>query len=139
MFANSLKSGYLLPVLAVAYALFTALVMIDAGEPARPRWWLGFSSFLVWGLMPLVGFLWLARRWRDWRHWLVVAAFVAVFAFSVWGIYSAFYVEEDAQSGIVFAILPVYQWLAALAAGVVAAIVGKLRGDPGPEETAAGT
>jgi len=41
MFENRLKSGYLLPVLAVAYALFTALVMIDAGEPARPRWWLG--------------------------------------------------------------------------------------------------
>jgi len=116
---------------ALAVLLLGALVtlgfMLHAGSPDRPLWWIGFLPFGAWGVLPfgLLAFSILARRgWMGgWLRGsarggpaasLLLVAAILLTGVSTFLLYQAFIAEPDAQSGIVFVFLPIWQIVAML-------------------------
>lgn len=88
--------------------------MIFSGEPSAPLWWLGFVLFAIWGLVPFV----VAKRVVD-RHaaheralWVLLSAAIVLGAGTFAILRDAFVVHPDAQSGILFVLLPAWQLIA---------------------------
>ena len=85
--------------------------MLYAGEPENPGWWLGFAGFAAWMLLPYAIASYMTHRLGGHpsaRMVLLVTA-LGVSLSSTWLLYEAFIRHIDAQSGIVFAVLPMYQ------------------------------
>jgi hypothetical protein len=94
--------------------LVTVAFMFHAGEPRRPTWWLGFIPFVAWALLPygLVGLL--ASRLRaSSRSIDVLAAAASLLSLSSsYLLYLGFVAETDAQSGLLFLFVPLWQLVA---------------------------
>ncbi|MBW2416282.1 MAG: hypothetical protein JRG76_17430 [Deltaproteobacteria bacterium] len=90
-----------------AGACITLGFMVYAGSPGEPGWWLGF--------LPFAGVAWSVRIRRDGPGaTLLLVGAVLLTSASTFLLYQAFVAEPDAQSGIVFVFLPVWQILAML-------------------------
>lgn len=84
--------------------------MLHAGSPGQPSWWLGFILFGAWALAPYGVCAAAARRASDGREGLVwLAASVLLTGASAALLYDAFLARPDAQSGLVFLFLPLWQ------------------------------
>ncbi|MBW2281954.1 MAG: hypothetical protein JRG82_14545 [Deltaproteobacteria bacterium] len=98
-----------------AGACITLGFMVYAGSPDEPGWWLGFLPFGAWGVLPFAGVAWSVRIRRDGPGaTLLLVGAVLLTSASTFLLYQAFVAEPDAQSGIVFVFLPVWQILAML-------------------------
>ena len=88
--------------------------MLYAGEPSRPLWWLAFAVFATWGLIPFACVAAVARRFADSRGSLRVLLLAAVLLSigNAFLLYEAFVAQPDAQSGLVFIFLPMWQLVA---------------------------
>jgi hypothetical protein len=85
--------------------------MIHAGEPRILSWWLLFFPFAAWTLVPYALVVQAARRQPASRSSQTVLLFAAaaLLAFGSFTLYEAFVAHLDAQSGIVFVFLPLYE------------------------------
>lgn len=103
-------------------AVATLGFMLYAGEPHRLVWWGLFAVFGAWALLP---YLVLHRRLRGTDGpklvhgvLLVAALLLTGFGFAVF--LSAFFLEPDAQSGLVVLFIPIWQWVGLIIAFWVA-------------------
>lgn len=88
--------------------------MIFAGEPAQPLWWLGFLLFAAWGLVPFAIVYRFAQRnaASERALWVMLTAATFLAAGGFFVLRDAFLLHPDAQSGILFVVLPVWQSIA---------------------------
>ncbi len=114
--------------------------MVDAGEPARPAWWLLFVPFAAWGLAPYAAVAVAARRARGSRApaRVLLAAAALLVAGSAALLYDAFVRHLDPQSGLVFLFLPLWQIVGLAPFLVLARALGR-RADAGSAGGAPGT
>ena len=110
-----------LVVLAV-YAVAIAYLMVDAGRPDSAEWF-GFAAFfMVFALAPLA-LLCLTRSHRTAKG---VAAIVLGLS-GLWVIVDTLYrAAPDAQSALVFAVVPALQWVAAMIVLVGLMVMGRV-------------
>lgn len=104
--------------------------MLWAGEPANGAWWSLVLPFAVWGAAPFTGLAlaaWFARRSRA-ALWLLLAVSLLLTVGSALLLWDAFVANSDAQSGLLFVFLPIYQLLVAIPAAAIALFLG-LRDD----------
>lgn len=102
---------HLILALLLVGAATTLGFMIDAGEPDRPWWWLAFSLFGGWALVPYA-LVAAATRWRPANRAsrsVLCAAAALLSGLSILSLYSAFVIHLDAQSALVFIFLPLWQ------------------------------
>ena len=108
---------------AALYALAALVLVLRAGEPQNPTWWIGGVVFFLVVASPVVVGLWLAR-WLKSRVYHVFCVALAVIA--IYGIYlqwrTMFADEPDAQSALVLLFVPFYQAVAVGLAFIVAKI-----------------
>ncbi len=97
-------------------------LMLHAGNPSDPSWWPGFLAFATWGLLPFLVFAEFAARLSHSRlsMFALFAGALVVTIGTASLLYESFVANTDAQNGIIFIILPLYQ-LAAMALFVAAA------------------
>ena len=109
---------------AVAGGLFTLGLMLYASDPGDTglSQWAVVLPFAVLAVSP---YLVLARLARGLKHdvaksrvLLIVALLVTLPA--IWFYIQGFIVEPDAQSGLLFVFLPIYQFIVGVVAGVAA-------------------
>ena len=97
-------------VVLVGYAIAIAYLMVDAGRPDTPGWFGIAAVFMVFALAPLA-LLCLTRSHRTVKG---IAALV-LGAAGLWAIADTLYVAQlDAQSALVFVIVPALQWIGAM-------------------------
>ncbi len=91
--------------------LVTLGFMLDAGEPDKLWWWAGFLPFAGWALVPYAALALVAHRLRSSRRslWVLLVAAAVLSGSAAALLYQAFVTNIDAQSGIVFVILPLWQ------------------------------
>lgn len=103
--------------------LATLGAMLYAGQPRSWRWLVGVSGFAGWAALPWLacGFAvrWLSRSRA--ASALMLAASALLCAATAWLLVDTLFVHIDAQGGLVFLFLPVWQ-LVALAPCVGAAL-----------------
>lgn len=106
--------------------MVTLACMLYAGEPRRPRWWLGFAPFAAWALLPFLvaGILSFRLRGSPASRRVLLAAAGLLTASTCWLLYVAFIDQPDAQSGLVFLFLPLWQLVGLLPIGLLAAALG---------------
>jgi hypothetical protein len=113
-------------VLLAGGALATAGMMIYAAQPWGDNYayqsvagYLSLLLFMGWAISPYVALMvttvWLAGPGAG--RWMVLAGALLITVFGTWLTTEAIIIHPDAQGGLVFIFLPLYQWL------VVAAIV----------------
>ena len=117
-------------IVAAAGFLFTAGLMLVVSEPAAfdAGGWLVLGAFMAFAVSPYVALAIVARRLRG--RAVGWAAFAAALLMTVPAsiLYVlAFFVEPDAQSGLLFIFMPLYQFLAGGAAALITAILLRLR------------
>jgi len=102
--------GSTLTVLLLGF-LTTLGFMLYAGEPSKSTWWLFFVPFAGWAGAPYAITGLAVRRSAASRASQVVLLLtaIALTGFGCSMLYTAFVTHIDAQSGIVFVFLPVYQ------------------------------
>ena len=101
----------------VAWALFamggavTLLSMVHAGQPEALRWYLEVAPFALWALVPFGAGAWVSRRVRHAPSALAVMVACALVLLLATGalLYQTFWASPDAQGGLVFLFLPVWQ------------------------------
>jgi len=101
--------------MAVFYGTAIAIIMVDAGKSANLSWFLSVSPMWVWAIAPLFIFVIFISKFHV--HKAKVALLILQVAFlggSLYLYYDAFYINLDAQSGLVFIFLPPLQYLAVL-------------------------
>ena len=98
----------------LAGVIVTAGFMIYAGEPADPGWWLGFLAFFLWALLPFAIVALMAYRpsMSQRSLWVLLAASVLLTVATCALLYTALIVQTDAQSALVFVVLPIWQLIA---------------------------
>ena len=83
-------------------------IMLRAGEPSDPSWWMLLIPFLGWCLAPIVVPLSAARR-----SWFMTIGMALLCAVSLY-IYlrDMFGPGARSTSALIFLFLPIYQWVA---------------------------
>lgn len=108
---------------AALYAIAALALVLRAGEPQDPGWWIGGLIFFLVVASPILVGLWLAR-WLKSRVYHLFC--VAVAAIAAYGFYlqwrTMFVAEPDAQSPLVLLFVPFYQGVAVSLAFIVAKI-----------------
>ncbi|WP_375290726.1 hypothetical protein [Qipengyuania sp.] len=108
---------------AALYTLAGLALVLRAGEPQDPAWWIGGLVFFLVVASPVVVGLWLARWLKSHVYHLFC---VTVAAIAVYGFYlqwrTMFAAEPDAQSALVLLFVPFYQAAAVSLAFIVAKI-----------------
>lgn len=103
----------------------------DLGSTSR---FLTALAFGLWVVSPFIFLLHASLRRRDNRIWqyglLVTSLLTAGFACIVY--YAAYFISPDAQSALVFAFVPLWQWLGQGLVVAVLAFFSRRSGRPGP-------
>ncbi|WP_372016584.1 hypothetical protein [Pseudoxanthomonas sp. 10H] len=120
-----------LRVFLVACAVATVGVALWMARP-----WAGYASYdatgwqvlgamLLWAVSPLAGMALAARLLRGsplaWRVFAAGAAVIAIVGLVAY--VDAAFVHIDAQGGLVFVFMPLWQWLATIGLGLVCGLV----------------
>lgn len=107
---NRFREDWRLIVLAL-YAVAVGALMLWAGEPGTLSWWPAAAGFWLFALVP-VGILCIGARNKGIKGF--GAAMMALGG--IWGFYTAMFgADASSTSALVFAVLPFYQLVAALA------------------------
>jgi hypothetical protein len=119
------------PFAALAITLVVAILvhwgfMLWAGDPDTGEWWALILPFALWGAAPFTGLglaAWFARRSRA-AIWLLLGVSLLLTVASALLLWDAFVASTDAQSGLVFVFLPIYQLVIAIPSAAVALFLG---------------
>jgi hypothetical protein len=117
----------------LAYALFgagsllTLGFMVYAGRPSSVGWFVKIVPFAIWAVVPFAGGALVCRSVRPSPRGLaIVAAAAALLACGTAVLlYHAFVIAPDAQSGLLFLFLPLWQALGLAPFGVFALRVAR--------------
>ena len=106
----------------------TLIIMIWQGQPGTLSWWGQAFGFMAWASVPYA-ILWVANnivvQEEPRRDVVLLLTTIAVCGYGAWSLANAFYLNVDSQSGAVFAIMPLWQAIAALAGGLIAFLLPK--------------
>jgi len=104
------RLGY---ALFAAGALITLGFMVYAGRPSSLEWVVGVAPFAIWALAPFAGGALVCRVVRSSSRALGIVAAAAGLLAGVTAVllHRVIVVEADAQSGLVFLFLPLWQSL----------------------------
>jgi len=108
-------------IILVFSVLFTVLIMLHAGDPSSADWWKGIPGFFGWACLPYGILLFFNNIYRGvFKKDLVLLITTAVVTgFAVLILIDSLFIHIDAQSGMIFLFLPVYQVLAAFVGGLI--------------------
>lgn len=121
-------------VVAAVGAVFTAGLMLVVSEPGAmgASGLLVLGAFIVFAVSPYAALAFAARRITDriagWVA-LIIGLVITIPASLLYIL--GFFVQPDAQSGLLFLFVPVYQFLAGGAVVLISAIVLRLSGRAG--------
>lgn len=118
-------------VVAAAGAVFTVCLMLVVTEPwaMGPGGLLVLAAFVAFAVSPYFALVVGARRTTDRRAGWVALAIALVITIPASFLYIlGFFVQPDAQAGLLFLFVPAYQFLVAGAVALVGAIVVQLTG-----------
>jgi hypothetical protein len=114
--ARKICSGLILYTLTggAAFSL-EVLVYADRGWTQGPAWWAGtFLGIGFWLIAPYFALSWaILKRENSLRQLILILFFtlgVVFFAMTIF--FEAFFVHRDPRSWIVYALVPIYQWIA---------------------------
>ncbi|MBE9030288.1 hypothetical protein IQ266_11150 [filamentous cyanobacterium LEGE 11480] len=106
----------------ITYAILAAGTLINigfmlyAGEPDQLWWWPFFIALATWSLFPygtvITVFYWLRQKPKS--QLLLTLAAVLLTGSTAFLLHESLIANPDPQSGLVFVVLPVYQWIAIL-------------------------
>jgi hypothetical protein len=104
----------------IAYALFavgslvTLGFMVYAGRPSSLGWFVGIAPFAIWAVAPFAGGAVACRAVRSSPRGLAIVAVAAglIACGTAVLLYHALVVASDAQSGLLFLFLPLWQAVA---------------------------
>jgi hypothetical protein len=99
--------------LSVTVALVLGALMLYAGEPNNPWWWVGALPFALWIIGPAVAPFLIARHKS--RQWFSITMFLYVVASSIFSglaYHDAFFRSKSSTGALVMVFIPLYQWLA---------------------------
>ncbi len=101
--------------------LFTAILMLYAGEPTTPSWYVTAIPFLLWTSIPYGILLAFNRLFPSSprKNGTVLLTAALISGFAIYCLVNAFFLNPDPQSGIVFIFLPLYQIAAAIIGGLI--------------------
>ena len=92
--------------------LFASLVTIAVGILNMDTFALGAIGFLVWAISPYLFAAFMTQRSTKYAAVLMVTG--VSFILAIGGIFlliDAMYIHLDAQSALVFVVIPMYQWI----------------------------
>ena len=95
----------------VAFAL--GALVVYAGEPSHPGWWMGALPFALWVIGPAVAPCLIANHKS--RPWLAITMFLYLAVSSVvsgFAYYDAFFRSKSSTAALTLVFIPFYQWLA---------------------------
>ena len=117
-------------ILIIAGLAVNAYFMLSNGEPDKLWWWPLALGFFAWSAVPFVAVA-VMNRFIAKDVMSKIALLVTAFVITCGGVYiliEAFIMHLDAQSGIIFIFLPVYQGVA-VAIGLVVVLVMRRLGN----------
>ena len=108
-------------IILVFSILFTFLIMLYAGNPSSADWWSGIFGFLGWACLPygILLFLNIIKPGKLKKDIVLLVTTAIVSGFGIIMIIDAFFIDIDAQGGLVFLFIPIYQSIAAIAGGLI--------------------
>ncbi|MCB9769204.1 MAG: hypothetical protein H6751_04865 [Candidatus Omnitrophica bacterium] len=127
---NAIKNA--IPILSLVAAIFTLAMMIYAGRGWEEGvgWWLTTFGFALFALSPYAGLAWMGRKLdRTLPQCAVVfVGTLLVCLFGVGLLIDGLFFNESSTSGLLFIVLPIYQWPAVVAIGGIAYLMGRSKG-----------
>lgn len=112
------------------YLIAVGMLCIRAGEPGDPQWWLMAVPMAAWIASPVVGGLFLGRRFRSGPARILFASLLAVIAVLGFALqwYTMFIGPSDAQNALVLVFVPLYQWVGVVSGLALAWLLARARG-----------
>lgn len=107
-------------VLSIAFTIFIGLYMArpwdDNYAYKNISGYLSLSMFMLWAISPYIGLSFLTLIFK--KHRLAIIGFmIGTFIISLFGVYGLIdtsFLHIDAQGGLIFIFLPIYQWFATI-------------------------
>lgn len=124
---STVSTAISLIVCALA-ATATSGLMFFEGVFSREAWWTSFLGYEAWMLSPYcyLAAMALISRWSPLESRVIAVASIILAAFAGYVQADAFVLHRSPNSAVLFFWMPTFQWLAAMAAGVIAAFAGRL-------------
>jgi len=105
----------------VLSVLFTVLIILYAGDPSSADWWRDWTRFFGWACLPYGILLFFNNIYRGIykKDLTLLITTIIVSGFGAFMLIDAFFIHIDAQGGLIFLFLPVYQAIAAIFGGLI--------------------
>ncbi len=104
--------------------LLASLVTITVGILNMDTFALGAIGFLLWAISPYLFAVFMTKQSTQYAATLVVTGVSSVLAIGgVFLLIDAMYIHLDAQSALVFVVIPMYQWIILLIAALAIYII----------------
>ena len=103
-------------IILVGGALLTVGIMVWASEPTDFQWWVGAAPFALWALAPYI--LWSAVCCAALSRLALIGACLLSGSSALFLLH-AFFISQDAQSGLILISLPAVQLVAAVLLGLL--------------------
>jgi|GEM_PF-557497 hypothetical protein len=129
---NSAKFGLYGLVLAM---IVTVAIMIYAAHPWGENYanqtltdYVYLVAFSFWSIVPYLALMIFIHLFRDYKlsHYVVNGGTGLIILASLVFLIDSVFIHPDVQGAHIFLFLPIYQWLAILLLGIIAAIVFQL-------------
>jgi len=102
-----------LRILCALVAFVLGALVVYAGEPSRPGWWIGALPFALWVIGPAVAPCLIANhKSRQWFSITMFLYFAVSSIFSGFAYYDAFFRSKSSTAALTLVFIPFYQWLA---------------------------
>ena len=99
--------------LSFAVAIALGALLVYAGEPSHPRWWIGALPFALWIIGPaIVPVLIAARQSSRWFSITMFAYLLVSSTLSGFAYRDAFFGSQSSTAALAMVFIPLYQWLA---------------------------
>lgn len=120
----------------VLSAVFTVVIGLYMAHPGGDvyayrtgRSYMTLAGFLLFAVAPHVALLLLRRAFRDGKAlFLFLVGACAIAVFGVYAYFDVAFIHPDAQGGLVFVFMPIYQWLAIVVLVPVCLVTKRLSG-----------
>ncbi len=109
--------------------LFASLVTITVGILNIDTFALGAIGFLVWSISPYLFAAFITKRSTQYATILMATGISVILAIGgIFLLIDAMYIHQDAQSALVFIVIPMYQWIILLITALPIYFINKNRG-----------
>ena len=104
----------------IVTAIFTCLIMLYGGEPSSIDWWRGIAGHFGWACLPygILLFFNMIKRGVFKKDFVLLVTTIIVSGFALFIYVDTFFIHLDAQGGLIFLFLPMYQIIASIFGGL---------------------